>query len=580
MAGDAGCIPAGSAVGPGGRTIGARLRGPGHPDRAVGRGRTGLDWVGPGRVVRGRCGFLPSFEVAPGDHPTPFTGRSELATKDRYGESNCGGHAPDGGSVQLDGHPVSLGETADDHEPKGSAHIQPHDRRPGQQLVGLGHGLRAHPDAPVGNRDDVLAARTETALRLHRRARRRELGGVFHQLGQEVGHVDGDGGVDRHLIKGADPDTAVVGHLAHRHPHHVGHGYRSTPAAGGIGPSQHQQALSITAHPGSQVVKAKEVLELVRITLVGFELVDELDLAVEQGLVAASQVHENIADSLPQQGALLLGDLHGHPLQVVEGGRQLTQLVPRFQIDGLRLEGDVPRAGLQLRHQRRELLGRDAVGRLGQAAKRSGDGPRHQIGQGDRGQNAQTGPGQVQPSRSIGRGAFLPGLTGDVALDIIRQGQQVTEASHRGGGQVGSVNGLARQDLCLERFGGAGLGASQGVAQQGPELRIGLFEELVEVTFGIAFGVLQLANLGASFGLVRRGVEGQSQGVGPSHRILGPRQGEDEAQILGEVAHDLGTRGRRQQADKALGGEAVAEQDALHGGLAGRDRGPQRVHLG
>ena len=81
------------------------------------------------------------------------------------------------------------------------------------------------------------------------------------------------------------------------------------------------------------MVELEEVVELVGVFLVGLELVDELDLAVEEGLVAAGQVDEDVADALAQQGALLLGHLDRHVLDRVEGVGQLADLVLRVDVD-------------------------------------------------------------------------------------------------------------------------------------------------------------------------------------------------------------------------------------------------------
>ena len=77
------------------------------------------------------------------------------------------------------------------------------------------------------------------------------------------------------------------------------------------------------------MVELEQVVELVGVFLVGLELIDELDLAVEERLVAAGQVDEDVADALAEQGALLLGHLDRHVLDRVEGVGQLADLVLR-----------------------------------------------------------------------------------------------------------------------------------------------------------------------------------------------------------------------------------------------------------
>ena len=110
-------------------------------------------------------------------------------------------------------------------------------------------------------------------------------------------------------------------------------GDRAAPAAGRLGAGQHEQRLGVAAHAGGEVVELEEVVELVGVLLVRLELVDELDLAVEERLVAAGQVDEDVADALAEQDGLLLGHLDGHLLDRVEGVGQLADLVLRVDVD-------------------------------------------------------------------------------------------------------------------------------------------------------------------------------------------------------------------------------------------------------
>ena len=70
----------------------------------------------------------------------------------------------------------------------------------------------------------------------------------------------------------------------------------------------------------------KRSLEAVGVLLVDLELVDELDLAVEQRLVAAGQVHEHVADALAEQGRLLGGDLDRDVLDRGHGLAEVLEL--------------------------------------------------------------------------------------------------------------------------------------------------------------------------------------------------------------------------------------------------------------
>jgi hypothetical protein len=81
------------------------------------------------------------------------------------------------------------------------------------------------------------------------------------------------------------------------------------------------------------VIQLEEVVELVGVLFVGLELIDELDLTVEERLVAAGQVDEDVADALAEQDALLLGHLDRHLLDRVERLGELADLVPLLDVD-------------------------------------------------------------------------------------------------------------------------------------------------------------------------------------------------------------------------------------------------------
>ena len=124
-----------------------------------------------------------------------------------------------------------------------------------------------------------------------------------------MGEVDGDVAADGRLVEREQRDAGEVLDLADGDPHDVGQVDRAAATARRLGAGQHQQRLGVAAHAGGEVVELEQVLELVGVVLVGLELVDELDLAVEQRLVASGQVDEDVADALAQQLRLLLGDL-------------------------------------------------------------------------------------------------------------------------------------------------------------------------------------------------------------------------------------------------------------------------------
>ena len=104
------------------------------------------------------------------------------------------------------------------------------------------------------------------------------------------------------------------------------------------------------------MIETEQVLELIRVLLSGLEPVDEVDLAVEEALVAAGQVHEDVRDAPAEQLALLLGDVDGHLLDLRHRGRQLGDLVAALDLDRTQLGRLAPSAAAERLHQRGEVL--------------------------------------------------------------------------------------------------------------------------------------------------------------------------------------------------------------------------------
>src|SRR4029450_3008709 len=104
----------------------------------------------------------------------------------------------------------------------------------------------------------------------------------------------------------------------------------------------HDQVFGVAAHAGRQVVQLEQVVQGVGVGLGAFQVVDQFQLAVDQALAAPSQVEEHVADRLAQSG-LLGGDLDGHPVHRVEGGRHLADLVGGVHRDRVGDDGQVAR---------------------------------------------------------------------------------------------------------------------------------------------------------------------------------------------------------------------------------------------
>ena len=74
------------------------------------------------------------------------------------------------------------------------------------------------------------------------------------------------------------------------------------------------------------MVEPEEALEALRLLLLALQVGDEVELAVEQVLVAAAEVHERVGD-VAAQGRLLDGEVEGAALHGVQGGGHVGHLV-------------------------------------------------------------------------------------------------------------------------------------------------------------------------------------------------------------------------------------------------------------
>ncbi len=164
------------------------------------------------------------------------------------------------------------------------------------------------------------------AVYLDRGVRGREHRGVLQQLRDQVGEV-GDGRA-AHPDAGQPPDLdpLVVLHFGDRRPHHVHQLDRLAPLPGRGRPGQDHQALRVAAHAGGEVVEAEEVRELVAVLRAPFHGVQERQLTVQEHLVAAREVDEDLGDAASHV-RLFDGGLDRGPLQGVEGLSHLADLV-------------------------------------------------------------------------------------------------------------------------------------------------------------------------------------------------------------------------------------------------------------
>ena len=88
-----------------------------------------------------------------------------------------------------------------------------------------------------------------------------------------------------------------------------------------------------SAHARRHVIELEQCVERRGIVLVALELVEQLELALEEALVPAGEVHEQISHALAQEQSLVARDSHRHGFDVVEGARELADLIVRVDLD-------------------------------------------------------------------------------------------------------------------------------------------------------------------------------------------------------------------------------------------------------
>ena len=142
--------------------------------------------------------------------------------------------------------------------------------------------------------------RARSGLRAHRDGgvRRREAHGVLGELGQQVREVDD--GVPDHgaLLVDDEHDALEVLGLGDGRAQHVAQRDGLAPRARGLLAREHEQVLRVAPHPGGDVIQREQVGERIGVALRLLELVDDLQLPVQEALVAAGEVGEQVGREL------------------------------------------------------------------------------------------------------------------------------------------------------------------------------------------------------------------------------------------------------------------------------------------
>ncbi len=439
-------------------------------------------------------------------------------------------------------------------------------RQPGVERL---QPVRGDPDALVHDRQHYLAAVQQAAGRLHLGAGRGERRRVLQQLGQHVRDVVGrmPGDLDEGRQHG-EVDPLVALDLADRGPHDVDQRHRGPGTVGVLLAGKDQQVLVVAAHHGRQVVQLEEGLQPVRVLLLGLQLLDDRELALDEAegaqrqrdrgrrhdapvfLQALAQPVQLGLQAVPAGGQGLVAADEAATVGVQAGdlGVQGDRLLP----DGVEVADDlgelVVAAGEADRLDR--ALGRREPGR---AAPQHGQRPGERAGDGrgdadgDEEQHADRGDQQLQPGHVVvaqggERGGPLPGEGGF-------HGPHAVDAGGEGGADGGGVGGLAvgrgeggalgePLEVVVGRLDlGAGDGGGQGLAYVGPGGAVEVVERGLLPYAGPLGGGAELVGDGGAGGLLAAG-DGQ--------------RGEEQSAGGRGLLHGLAQRGQR-----AGGGEGV-----------------------
>ena len=188
-----------------------------------------------------------------------------------------------------------------------------------QDLVGLGQLARRHPDAPVLDRHQLRTGRRTAVARL--RTTTVTPGGekwtaFSRQLGEQVGEVGDAAPGDRQRLVDRLVDPVEVLDLGDGRPHDVGEPHRLPPGPRRLLSGEHEEVLRVAADAGGEVVEPEQVVQGVRVALLLLEVVEQVELPVEQGLVAPGQVHQELGGE-PAPADLGVGQLRGQPERAV-----------------------------------------------------------------------------------------------------------------------------------------------------------------------------------------------------------------------------------------------------------------------
>ena len=233
----------------------------------------------------------------------------------REHDDRLGAPVRGGDELDLDGVPGREPAGDEEAEPVGVREVEV--RRARELLVDLPQLVRSDAQAPVLDLDGEAVGHP-LGPDLHAGGGGREQGRVLDQFGEQVDQVGDRRRGDRLLGISGDGDPLVVLNLRDRRPDHVDHRDRGAPGANGRRARHDGQGLGVAAHPGREVVQREQVRELAGTDRLLLQVVDDLQLPVQQGLIPAAQAHEDLPQAVAQPG-LADGRLERGPLDGADG---------------------------------------------------------------------------------------------------------------------------------------------------------------------------------------------------------------------------------------------------------------------
>ncbi len=422
-------------------------------------GGQGLAGGGAAHRGRGGVGGTPAGRDVPGvlavaEADAGAVGVGGLGQQGGRQEDHGGGASVRAG-LEDDLDVVALGEAADDEQAEAVGVGELELGGLGEAEVRVEQGLGVHAESAVVDLQGEAVGHA-LAVHLDGGVRGREHRGVLQEFGDEVGDV-GDGGAgDAQARQAAYLDALVVLDLGDGGPYDVHQLDGLAPLTGGGGAGEDHEAFGVAAHAGGHVVEAEEVGELLGVLGAPLHGVEQGQLAVQQHLVAAGEVDEDLGDALAEFG-LLDGGFDGSALEGVEGLADLADLVLLvLQARGLGLDVDVL-AGGEAAHDGRQPDAGDLMGLLAQPGQVADEVAADAYGQHE-------GDGEGDETEDAGDGGLEQDVHGD-GLDAL-----LVAVAGRGahGGEV--VEDLVRGFVPLG--GGDAAGVLSGAAGEEPFLRV------------------------------------------------------------------------------------------------------------